>query len=330
MLTGPTIRISFAILAAVVAASTQAQAHSSSCTPAHLTSALKQVEAECGSAKVISAHRPGARIRGTGHISQHAACDGTHGAIDAVFSNRACALGALRKTNYTIITYGKSAHIHIGTDGWRNGVNTNVARRNTANTRVASQQRAGARYASRQRAGVRTANVQSSVEQNGWNDATWSDSGDIGSAYAQRSGGRSAARQRGARYPSRQRAGVRTANVQSSGEQSGWSDATWSDSGDTGSVYAQRSGGRSAARQRGTRVAARQRSGEQNGWDNATWSDGNWSNGSGADSAYPQRSRGRAASRQRTGVRMASRQGSRNQNGWGNGNGSNGNWSSDH
>jgi hypothetical protein len=276
MLTGPTIRISFAILAAVVAASTQAQAHSSSCTPAHLTSALKQVEAECGSAKVISAHRPGARIRGTGHISQHAACDGTHGAIDAVFSNRACALGALRKTNYTIITYGKSAHIHIGTDGWRNGVNTNVARRNTANTRVASQQRAGARYASRQRAGVRTANVQSS------------------------------------------------------GEQSGWSDATWSDSGDTGSVYAQRSGGRSAARQRGTRVAARQRSGEQNGWDNATWSDGNWSNGSGADSAYPQRSRGRAASRQRTGVRMASRQGSRNQNGWGNGNGSNGNWSSDH
>ena len=91
MLTGSTRRISLAILAAVVAAptvaaTTQAQAHSSSCTPGHLASALKQVEAECGSAKVISAHRPGARIRGTGHISQHALCDGTHGAIDAVFS----------------------------------------------------------------------------------------------------------------------------------------------------------------------------------------------------------------------------------------------------
>ena len=46
MLTGPTRRISLAILAAIVAAptvaaSTQADAHASSCTPAHLTSALK-------------------------------------------------------------------------------------------------------------------------------------------------------------------------------------------------------------------------------------------------------------------------------------------------
>ena len=117
MLTGSTRTIPLAILAAailapVVAASTQAQAHSSSCTPGHLTSALKQVEAQCGSARIVSAHRPGARIRGSGHVSQHAMCDGTHGAIDAVFSNRACALNALRKTNYTIITYGRSSHIH--------------------------------------------------------------------------------------------------------------------------------------------------------------------------------------------------------------------------
>src|SRR5262245_35842123 len=150
MLTGSTRRISLAILAAVVAASTQAEAHSSSCTPAHLTSALKQVEAACGSAKVISAHRPGARIRGTGHISQHALCNGTHGAIDAVFANRACALSALRKTNYTIITYGSSSHIHIGTDGWRNGANTHVAGRNIVRgARMAARQRAGTRYAAR-------------------------------------------------------------------------------------------------------------------------------------------------------------------------------------
>src|SRR5262245_60076109 len=155
MLTGSTRRIALAILAALVAArgvaaSTQAGAHSSSCTPGHLQSALKQVEAQCGSAKIISAHRPGARIRGTGHISQHALCDGTHGAIDAVFANRACALSALRKTNYTIITYGRSSHIHIGTDGWRNGANTHVAGRNIVRgARMAARQRAGTRYAAR-------------------------------------------------------------------------------------------------------------------------------------------------------------------------------------
>jgi len=227
-LTGSTRKISLAILAAVVAASTQAQAHSSSCTPSHLTSALKQVEAECGSAKVVSAHRPGARIRGTGHISQHAACDGTHGAIDAVFSNRACALSALRKTNYTIITYGSSSHIHIGTDGWRNGVNTNVAHRNTANTRVAARQNAGARYASRQRAGVRTARAPSPGEQNGWDNANWSDAnwsgGGAESAHAQRSGGRAASRQRGIRVASRQRS--RDPNGSSDGNGANWS-SSW-------------------------------------------------------------------------------------------------------
>ena len=163
MLTG-TIRTSLAILAACVATSTQAQAHSSNCTPAHLMSAFKQVEAECGSAKIISAHRPGARIRGTGHASQHSFCNGTNGAIDVVFSNRACSLSALRNTSYTIITYGRSSHIHIGTDGWRNGANTNVARHNiTARTRVAARQRAGARTASRQRAGTRVAAVSRSM-----------------------------------------------------------------------------------------------------------------------------------------------------------------------
>ena len=250
MLTGSTRRISLAILAAIVAAptvaaSTRAQAHASSCTPAHLTSALKAVEAECGSGKVISAHRPGARIRGTGHVSQHALCDGTHGALDVVFSNRACALNALRKTNYTIITYGSSSHIHIGTDGWRNGANTLVARRNIVRgVRVAARQRAGDRYASRQRtgtryasrrAGTRVAAAQWSPKQNGWDnahwsDASWSNGGSAEAAYAQRPGGRSASRQR-VRVASRQR------------DQDGWSDASWS--GDASwSNGSSRSGGR--------------------------------------------------------------------------------------
>ena len=267
MLTG-TIKTSLAILAACVAASTQAQAHSSSCTPAHLMSAFKQVEAECGSAKIISAHRPGARIRGTGHVSQHSFCNGTNGAIDVVFSNRACALSALRKTNYTIITYGKSSHIHIGTDGWRNGANTNVARHNTtARTRVAARQRAGTRHASRQRGSVQVAQQQWSNDQNGWSDASWSNSGGAEATYPQRPGTRSA---------SGRRAGVRVAQQQWSSDQNGWGHATWSNSGGAEAAYAQRPGARSASgRRAGVRVAQRQRSHDQNGWGGGNWSS-NW------------------------------------------------------
>ncbi|MBX9773500.1 MAG: hypothetical protein K2Y71_03715 [Xanthobacteraceae bacterium] len=280
MLTGSTRRISLAILAAVVAApavaaSTPAEAHSSSCTPAHLTSAVRQVEAQCGSARVISAHRPGARIRGTGHISQHALCDGKHGALDVVFSNRACALSALRKTNYTIITYGSSSHIHVGTDGWRNGANTNVARRNNANMRVASRQRASARYASRQRAGaryasrqrasVRTAAAHWTGSPTGWHDANWSDSGGTSAPYAQRAG-RTASRQRGARVAAQQRSAG-----QNGWNNAGWSDASWS--GGAENAYAQR-GARVASRQRGVRVASRQGARGQNGWSDGS---GNWS-----------------------------------------------------
>ena len=193
MLTGTIIRTSLTILAAAVAATTQAQtaqAHSSSCTPPHLVSVLKQVEAQCGAAKVVSGHRPGARIRGTGRVSQHSFCDGQRGAIDAVFTNRACALSALRKTNYTILTYGWSSHIHVGTDGWGGGGHTRMAtnrasshvraasRRNGtrfasvrsrhAFTRHASTRTASLRYASRQRAGVRVAHGQWSNDRNGW------------------------------------------------------------------------------------------------------------------------------------------------------------------
>jgi hypothetical protein len=159
MLTGRTITASFVILAAGVAALTQARAHSSSCTPQHLLSTLKQVEAQCGTAKVVSGHRPGARIRGTRRVSQHSYCNGTNGAIDAVFTNRACALSALRKTNYTVLTYGKSSHIHIGTDGW-GSKGTRMAQRNTSRVRTASRARASARVSYKQRSRVRTVSKQ--------------------------------------------------------------------------------------------------------------------------------------------------------------------------
>jgi hypothetical protein len=132
---------------------------------------LKQVEAQCGAARIVSGHRPGARIRGTGRISQHSFCDGRRGAIDAVFKNRACALSALRKTNYTILTYGSSSHIHIGTDGWGADGSTRIAQRNAARTRVASRGRASVRTASRsRRAGVRVAHRQSG---DGWGGDNW-------------------------------------------------------------------------------------------------------------------------------------------------------------
>jgi len=211
MLTGRTTTLSLVILAAGMAAATQAQAHSSSCTPQHLVSALKQVEAECGSARIVSDYRRGATIRGTRRASQHSFCNGTNGAIDAVFSNRACALSALRKTNYTILTYGKSAHIHIGTDGWGHGANTYVAHRSTTSrVRMASQQRSGTRTASRKRAGVPVAQAQWSDEQNGWGNSNWSEGNwsngrGAESAYPQRSRGRSVSRQRaGARVAHRQ------------------------------------------------------------------------------------------------------------------------------
>ena len=174
MLTRPTIRTSLIILAASVVATTQAQAHSSNCTPQHLLSALREVEAQCGSAKVVSGHRPGARIRGTGRVSQHSFCNGRNGAIDAVFSNRACALSALRKTNYTILTCGSSSHIHIGTDGWGSGGNARMARRQPTRVRAASRQRSSVRSASRQQSGVRVAHRQGARGQNQWGDANWS------------------------------------------------------------------------------------------------------------------------------------------------------------
>ena len=185
MLNRTTIRISLVVMAAGfasgVGSATAAHAHSS-CTPAHLVSTLREVESECGKARIVSDHRPGARIRGTRHASQHSFCNGTNGAIDAVFANRACALSALRQTTYTILTYGRSSHIHIGTDGWRSG-GTRLARHHQGRVRTAARSpRTGARVATgrvaraqapvvrarRQAAGVHTQAAHASPQQAMW------------------------------------------------------------------------------------------------------------------------------------------------------------------
>jgi hypothetical protein len=172
MLAGRTTTFSLIILAAGMAAMSQAHARSQ-CTPQHLLGTLRQVEAQCGKARVVSGHRPGATIRGTRRASQHSFCNGKNGAIDAVFANRACALSALRQANYTVLTYRSSRHIHIGTDGWASG-RTRVAHRGAARVRTAARQRASVRLASRQRAGVRVAYRQRPRAANQASDWNWS------------------------------------------------------------------------------------------------------------------------------------------------------------
>jgi hypothetical protein len=111
-------RLSLIVCSSLIGISFPVVAHGqSACTPQHLVETLRQVEGECGPAKTWGGYRRGAVIRGTRHRSQHAYCNGVNGAIDAVFSNRACALAALRRTGYMVITYGWSPHIHFGTDG---------------------------------------------------------------------------------------------------------------------------------------------------------------------------------------------------------------------
>jgi hypothetical protein len=102
------------------------------CTPGHLLQTLRHVEAQCGKVKSWHGYRRGASIRGTRRVSQHAFCNGVNGAIDAIFSNRACAVAALRKTRYSVITYGWSPHVHFGTDAWGSG------RRNRGQVHVAA------------------------------------------------------------------------------------------------------------------------------------------------------------------------------------------------
>lgn len=152
MSTATIITTTTTVIASTLALLTAAEARSG-CTPQHLLSTLRQVEAKCGGATVVSDHRPGARIAGTNVISQHAFCNGSNGAIDAVFKNRACALSALRQTRYTVLTYGNSAHIHVGTDGWSSGHGRQVAQHQGYRGRLRFAQRAATRVSAHSRYG---------------------------------------------------------------------------------------------------------------------------------------------------------------------------------
>jgi hypothetical protein len=61
-------------LLGLTGAGTLAPASAGGCMPAELRQKLAQVERVFGKVQVISAHRPGARIAGSGRMSYHASC----------------------------------------------------------------------------------------------------------------------------------------------------------------------------------------------------------------------------------------------------------------
>jgi Peptidase M15 len=95
---------------------------STGCLPASLQGALAEVQRKFGPVEVVSTHRPGARIAGTGHRSLHANCQavdfrparGTYGAVASY----------LRGSWQGGVGTYSSGHIHIDTGAnyqWHSG-----------------------------------------------------------------------------------------------------------------------------------------------------------------------------------------------------------------
>jgi hypothetical protein len=77
ILTGIIGAAMFVMLSAVPSANvftTQAQAAGTGCLPASIKSRLHQIRKKFGKIRIVSAHRPGARIAGSGKRSYHASC----------------------------------------------------------------------------------------------------------------------------------------------------------------------------------------------------------------------------------------------------------------
>lgn len=91
--------------------------YSSSGLPASVRAALSDVRSSCSGFRVISMHRPGARVAGTGRVSLHA-----YGlAADFRVSNYGCAYGVLQRHNVGWSRDGgRCGHIHVS-DGSRIG-----------------------------------------------------------------------------------------------------------------------------------------------------------------------------------------------------------------
>lgn len=101
----------FSMLAALLVPATA----SAECVPSELRSVINRVSSIYGPVKIISAHRPGARIAGSGRPSYHASCR----AVDIVPpSGRYAEVASWLKANHHggVGTYsGSFHHIHIDT-----------------------------------------------------------------------------------------------------------------------------------------------------------------------------------------------------------------------
>jgi uncharacterized protein YcbK (DUF882 family) len=90
---------------------------STNCLPAALKSRLAEVRSKFGPIRIVSTHRPGAKIKGTGRTSLHASCR----AVDFVppkGKSKAVASYLRRANSGYTLTYS-SGHIHIDTGGRR-------------------------------------------------------------------------------------------------------------------------------------------------------------------------------------------------------------------
>jgi hypothetical protein len=109
--------------------------------PSIIQSFLAAVQSQCGSVKVISGHRPGARVAGSGIVSCHA----TGQAADYTISSPACALRVAAGYQHLGHSndYGRVAHFHVSScareAGMRfaHGGGSRYARARSTRTRVA-------------------------------------------------------------------------------------------------------------------------------------------------------------------------------------------------
>jgi hypothetical protein len=103
------------MLAMVAASPLPGLAAGPSCLPSGLKRTLAEVERRFGPVQVISGHRPGATIAGSGKTSYHASCR----AVDFRVRNQSQAAAWLKANHYGGVgTYsGGHNHIHIDDGG---------------------------------------------------------------------------------------------------------------------------------------------------------------------------------------------------------------------
>lgn len=90
--------------------------------PGRISAFLADVQARCGSVRVISTFRPGARIAGTGRTSCHASGQ----AVDYTTGNPSCALAVANSGPWRSLghsnDYGRVAHFHVSVCAQEAGV----------------------------------------------------------------------------------------------------------------------------------------------------------------------------------------------------------------